>query len=261
MDPPVRTYLRELLLDLANDASAYLRTHAQPAVRISAALLIAASLAACSGAGSPPAACGYGSGAAAQPLSQEVRSGLPSAAGTYPLQPNTLSRDGQGVYHFLLQSGSGSSQASVSRLRLAPQSNSDVLEVPATGDPILHLRSQASIPLCERGGSYYGAWRPFYGGIGGLGPAYYDPPSRAVSTGSTVDGSHISSAPSSPGDRTVGAPHTVSGRAGGTGSGSAASIKSGAGTSGGDGGAAAAKSGGFSGGRGGGGGGGGSAAS
>jgi hypothetical protein len=246
MDPPVRTYLRELLLDLANDASAYLRRHAQPTVRISAALLIAASLSACSGAGPTPFACN-GVGGAVQPLSQEVRSGIPAAPGLYSIQPNSLSRDGQGVYHLSLLSGGGVSPASVSRLRLV-QSDSDALEVPATGDPILHLRSQASVPLCEQHGAYYGAWHPFYG-IGPFSsPAYYDPPSRAVSSGGTVNGSHISSAPSAPGDRTVGAPGSVSGRAGGTGSGSAASIKSGAGVSSSGGGAAAAKSGGFSGG-------------
>ncbi len=133
-------------------------------------------------------------------------------------------------------------------MTLTQSGSSDSLEVPATGDPVLQLRSQASIPLCEQQGTYYGSWHPFYG-IGPLaGPAYYDPPSRSVDIGSTVNGSHISSAPSSPGDRTVGAPHTVSGRAGGTGSGSAASIKSGAGVGGTGGGAAAAKAGGFSGG-------------
>src|SRR3954447_23854175 len=40
---------RERLLDLTYDVSSYLRRHAQPAVRISAALLLAASLAACNG--------------------------------------------------------------------------------------------------------------------------------------------------------------------------------------------------------------------
>jgi len=254
MDPPVRTYLRELLLDLANDAGAYLRTHAQPAVRISAALLVAASLSACGGAGSAPFACNSVGGGAAQPLNQEVHSGLPAAPGLYSIQPDSLSRDGQGIYHFSLLSGGGVSSASVSRLRLV-QSDSDALEVPATGDPILHLRSQASIPLCEQHGAYYGAWHPFYGLGPFSSPAYYDPPSRAVSSGETVNGSHVSSAPSAPGDRTVGAPGSVSGRAGGTGSGSAASIKSGAGISDAGGGAAAAKSGGFSGGHAGGGGG------
>ncbi len=50
MDSPVRVYLRELLLDLANDAAAYLRTHGQPKPSgFRQRLLVAASLAACSG--------------------------------------------------------------------------------------------------------------------------------------------------------------------------------------------------------------------
>jgi hypothetical protein len=244
MDPPVRTYLRELLLDLANDAGAYLRLHARPAVRVSAALLIAASLAACNGSPTPSGST-FGSSPAVQPLNQEVRVGLPTTPGRYPIADGSLNRDGQGVYHFKWLNGATQTDASVSRLRLA-QADSQALEIPASGDPILYLRSQTTVPLLG-GGGYYGYWHPFYG-IGSLGPAYYDPPSRAVSSGSTVNGSSVSAAPSSPDARTVGAPHTVSGRAGGTGSGSAASIKSGAGVSDAGGGAASAKSGGFSGG-------------
>lgn len=252
MDPPARTYLLELLLDLANDASTYLRVHAESAVRVSAALLVAASLAACSGLPGRPAT-NQGTTPAVQPLSQEVRSGLPSQPGRYPIATGSLNRDGQGVYHFTWLADGTRNNASVSRLRLA-QSNNDVLEIPPAGDPILYLRSQTGVPLVPMGGGggYYSFWHPFYGSTSGV-PAYYDPPSRAVSPGADVNGSRVSSAPAASGDRTVGAPHTVSGRAGGTGSGQAASTKSGAGTSdGGSKGAGSAKSGGFSGGRGGG---------
>jgi hypothetical protein len=249
MDPPDRIYLLELLLDLANDASAYLRLHARPAVRVSAALLIAASLAACSGYSSFQPG-GAGPGAAVQPLSAEVSAGMPAAPGRYPVVADSVRRDAQGVYHFQWLENGSPTQASVSRIRLA-QAGSDALEIPTSGDPILYLQPQASIPLVPVGaGGYYGYWHPFYG-IGSSAPAYYDPPSRAVAQGGTLNGSHVSSAPSAPETRTVGAPGSVSGRAGGTGSGAAASNKSGAGTSGDEGGAAAAKSGGFSGGRGG----------
>lgn len=252
MDPPARTFLLELLLDLANDASAYLRVHAKPAVRISAALLVAGSLAACGGSPSRQAT-GQGSTAAIQPLSQEVRSGLPLQPGRYPIADGSLNRDAQGVYHFAWLSGGARSPASISRLRLA-QSDSNLLEIPVSGDPILYLRSQSAIPLVPSGpvAGSYGTWYPFYGS-GFRGPGYYDPPTRAIPQGGTLTGSHVSPAPAPVGDRTVGLPHTVSGRAGGTGSGQAASQKSGAGTSSDSGrGAGAAKSGGFSSGRGGG---------
>ena len=264
MDTPPQSLLLELLLDLAYDASSYLRAHAKHAVRISAALLVAGSLAACGGLPSFPGS-GQGSSAAVQPLSQEIRSGLPSQPGRYAVSDSSLVRDQQGVYHFNWNSLAGpgggpagqSGTATVSRLRLA-QADNTILEIPQQGDPILYLRPQASIPLVSNttGSGYrgYGTWYPFYSG-GYRGTGYYDPPSRAVSQGGSLYGSNASSAPAAPGDRTVGLPHTVSGRAGGTGSGSAASQKSGAGigksSSGGGAGAAAAKSGGFSSGRGG----------
>jgi len=87
-EEPARARLRERLLDLAYDASSYLRRHAQPAVRVSAALLLAASLAAC-GSSSRPASGGSRT-SAVQPLNQEVRTGLPSAPGRYPIVDGTL---------------------------------------------------------------------------------------------------------------------------------------------------------------------------
>jgi hypothetical protein len=260
MDETPRSLLLELLLDLAYDASTYLRVHARRAVRISAALLVAGSLAACGGPLSLPG--GGSSSGVSRPLGQEVRSGLPSQPGRYAVSESSVVRDEQGVYHFTWSSLGASAAggqtdlrgtAAVSRLRLA-QADSALLEIPTQGDPILYLRSQASVPLVSNsGGSGYGGfgtWYPFYaGGYHGIG--YYDPPSRAVAQGGALYGSHTSSAPAAPSERTVGLPHTVSGRAGGTGSGQAASQKSGVSTSGTTGGAAAAKSGGFSSGRGG----------
>jgi len=245
MDPPTRAFLLELLLDLANDSSAYLRAHAAPAVRISAALLVASSLAACSTAPSgqvtnqsPPPVI--------QPLSQEVRSGLPAQAGHYPIVDDSWGRDAQGIYHVTWLSGDARNTAYVSRLRLA-QSERSELEVPAEGDPILYLPSQAGIPIGDAFGSFggHGTWYPFYG-IGSRLPGYYDPPTRALAPGGTVTGSRVSSAPAPVGERTVGLPHTVSGRAGGTGSGEAASGKSGAGVSESGKGVGGARSGGFS---------------
>ena len=58
------------LLDLAEDASLYLRRHAEPSVRVAAALLLASSLAACSS--SPSASTASTLAPAVAPLAQEV---------------------------------------------------------------------------------------------------------------------------------------------------------------------------------------------
>jgi hypothetical protein len=244
--------LREALLDLAYDVQSYLRRHARAAVRMSAAVLIATSLAAC-GPSTVPGA----SYSTVQPLAQEVRVGLPSQPGRYPIVPGSLGRDAQGVYHFAWRRSTDSSAvqnfASASLLRLAQGATTE-LEIPPSGDPTLYLPPDASIPLVNSvedlrapgySSVYYPTWHPFYGGYRGIG--YYDPPTQTVSSGSVVNGSRVSSSPSAPSSRVVGLAKAVSGRAGGTGSGVAATNKSGATVSSTNhGGAAAAKSGGFS---------------
>ncbi len=245
--------LREALLDLAFDVSSYLRHNARRAVRVSAALLIAASLAACGPSGSAQS----GSYPAVQPLAQEIRRGLPTQPGRYLVVPNTLGRDAQGVYHFSWRRPGDPAgtqySASTSLLRLA-QGPANEIDIPAVGDPTLYLPSDASIPLVNSadeilsgynsGGGYYSTWHPFYGGYRGVG--YYDPPTRTASGGS-VDGAKVSTSPAPSSERVVGLSRAVSSRAGGTGAGTAATNKSGASTSSVDhGGAAAAKSGSFS---------------
>lgn len=252
---------REALLDLAYDASSYLRRHAQSAVRVSAALLIAASLASCgSSATAIPS-----SSSVVQPLGQEVMVGLPTSPGRYPVVLNTLGRDARGVYYFNWQrpnDPAGQTAARVSRLRLAQVGavgTAPTLEIPPRGDPILYLPPNVAIPLIasaddlRSSSSYHGSyWRPFYGSSY-AGPGYYDPTIRTVpSSGSTIDGARVSSSLAPPAERTIGVRGAVSARAGGAGSGTAATNKSGAfAASMSHGGAAAAKAGGFSAGRGG----------
>ena len=254
--PPDRLKdLREALLDLAYDAHSYLRHHARSAVRLSAALLIAASL----------AACGPSRGdtfSPVQPLSGEVRTGLPSQPGRYPIVNGTLGRDQQGVYHFAWRRPTDPTTtrnfASVSLARLAQSSTSEI-EVLPQGDPVLYLPADAAIPLVNgvddvRSGSAFGGffpyWYPFVGGYRGSG--YYDPPTRTAS-GTSVNGATVSTSPAPAAYRVIGLSRAVSGRAGGSGAGTAATTKSGAPLGGAaaassvrSGGAAAAKSGGFS---------------
>ncbi|MBI3977093.1 MAG: hypothetical protein HY331_02800 [Chloroflexi bacterium] len=259
----------EKLRALAERAAGYLRRSALPAVRLSAALLLAASLAACDRAEDvaeevPPAQV--------QPLTQEVATGLPDRPGRYAVQADSVFRDQRGVYQFAwLEPGAGGSQAPrgayASRLRLA-QGDRPELEVPDQGDPVLYLPPSQPVRLVEAGvagasptpapGSsttyvaphypYWAMWYPFpVGGTGYSRPTYYDPPSRTVEPGQRVDGGVASTTPKPFGDRVAGIRTAVSGQAGGTGSGSAVTNKSGAG---GKSGVTAPKSGGFSSGRG-----------
>lgn len=241
------TQMLERLLDLAHDASSYLRHHHQAAVRTAAALLLAASLAACSPS-SPNALEDE-----IAPLTEEVRSGLPAGPGRYPIQPQSIRRDSQGIYYFGWQEPGGATwnQASVSLAQLV-QDQTDELEIPASGDPILHLREDTPIALADSagdlatptagtpttqstgssgGGFAFIPWFPFYGSTGASSPSYRNPPATS-SDSSAVRGSTASASPPTAAARTSGLPHAVSGQARGTGSGTAASGKSGA-TSGG----------------------------
>src|SRR3954467_8114441 len=88
-DSYVQARLR--LLDLAEDASLYLRRSADPSVRVAAALLLAASLAACAPGSWPYAPASAPVAApAVPPLAQEIREGLPTAPGIYPVSPSSL---------------------------------------------------------------------------------------------------------------------------------------------------------------------------
>jgi hypothetical protein len=266
---PAEVLARERLLDLAYDVSSRLRHHVQPAVRVSAALLIAASLAACQGDatdGIDP----VDQVPSVQPLQQEVAQGLPTQAGRYPIVERSLQRDEQGVYHFGWREpgqteGPGTS-ASASRVRLN-QGSTEMLEIPTEGDPILHLRQNSEILLASAaggiaaqgtptsgsggrtgGGSTFMYWRPLYT-YGGGGPAYYDPPRSVPSGAPVVDAATRSTSPAPAASRTFGVVHSVAGRAGGTGGGFAASARAGADTgSGGKSGVSSPGSSGFSGG-------------
>jgi hypothetical protein len=237
--PPVL----ERLLDLAHDVSSYLRHHRDGAVRTSAALLLAASLAACGPSAPTPNTIA--------PLTQEVTSGLPSEAGRYPIQGESLARDAQGVYHFAWQQPGGASQwnsASASLVRL-DKGTSNQLEIPSSGDPILHVGEDTPIqlvptandlatPTPEAGSTSSSsssssrglAWFPFFGGMYS-GPAYYNPAPQTAPGASRVEGSQASTSPPSAASRVSGLAHAVSGQSGGTGGGNAVTNRSGAGAS------------------------------
>ena len=186
---------REELWELAQGVSRYLRRHASPAVRLAAALLLAASLAACNASASDPSAV---EAPAVAPLQQEVSTGLPRGPGTYPVVPGSVFRDQRGVYQLEWlepgQTGDQGQVAHASRLRLAPDSTLS-LEVVSGQDPVLHLPEGENVGLIEESrpgatqpgpAAYprpYGFWSPFTVGylLGGASrPAYYDPPRTVV---------------------------------------------------------------------------------
>ena len=150
LDPTNDSYAqaRLRLLDLAEDASFYLRRSAEPSVRVAAALLLAASLAACSSR--PPSSPGADIDVPAiPPLNQEVREGLPAAPGVYPVSPSSVTRDAQGVYGMSWRNPTGAatwSQGRASLVKLA-EGNDDTLQIPQSGDPILRLKQDTPITL------------------------------------------------------------------------------------------------------------------
>ncbi len=246
---PGRAAALQRLLDLAYDASSYLRRSPDPAVRVSAALLLAASLAACGGEeeGDFLAPSGGKSGAleeitTAEPLNEEVRGGLPQQPGRYPVHGDSVIRDQRGVYLFSWrrpdEPPDTRHEARVSRLRLL-QADEDSVEIPQSGDPVLRLRRETPIALVEAGtggqyrrdSPYYTPWYPFFLITSPRpSPIYYDPPS-VIQRGATVQGSRESQTPASPAERAIGVRGAVSGRAGGAGAGTAVTSRVGGSTS------------------------------
>jgi hypothetical protein len=186
-----------------------------------------------------------------QPLAQEVRTGLPTESGRYPVDSATVSRDAQGVFRFSWQDRAGVDHpAAVSLLKQAP-GELDELAVAAEGDPILYLREDTPVQVIAKeaaaptsgttsgttsgsgvggGGTFVhiGNWYPYTGSYS-RAPAYRAP-SASSPDGGSYTGSVESAAPRPPAARTISVPSrvdAVSGMARGTGGGSAVSAKSG----------------------------------
>ena len=266
MDPQAaerRRRMNQELWELAQAAGRYLRQHASPAVRLATALLLAASLAACSASASDTTMV---RSAEVAPLTHEVVSGLPRGPGSYEVVPGSVFRDQRGLYQFEWldpgQTGGPGHVAHVSRLRLV-RGQQPALEMVEGDDPILHvppdqdigLIQEAQVASAQPGPTFYpptfSYWSPFTTGLllGGSRPGYYDPPRTIVvqpppsedarSTGSggggsagggarsalRVEGGSVSETPRPPAQRVTGITSAVSGRAGGTGAGSAVTSK------------------------------------
>jgi hypothetical protein len=202
--------------------------------------------------------------AAAEPLAQEVREGLPTAPGKYRLYPDSVQRDQRGVYHFDWEDPAGGTplrrSASASLLRLAP-GDVDELEVVADGDPILYLREDTPVGMVAEtaesastasadgatgttatgAGSgrtfvWLGSWFPYQGGSYSRTPVYRYPAERTIAPGERLIGGVEAAQPPPPTSRVVRVPgraDAVSGQARGTGAGTAATSRLGGSSAGG----------------------------
>ena len=187
-------------------------------------------------------------------------SGGPSSPGQYAVQQNSVRFDGE-RYQLYWADQAGSLHHMDSRnLRLVQDpNNTTFLEVPQSGDPILHLRPDEPITLDgqDRQGAFSSPWFPFILGttlgnvLGGGGrggqtvvinnpapgetrsydastPAYRYPPTGSFGRDDELHGSLDSSKAQAPDySRVQPAPYAASGKASGTGGGSAASSKGG----------------------------------
>lgn len=234
---------------LAEDVAAHLRRHGSPAVRVSAALLLTASLAACA---TPTATSPAGSTAAdgrTSPLKGEVKGGLPTQAGKYPILADQVFRDRKGVFEFTwLDAQQQPHNAYTSDVKLADvgQGGKAELEIPSGGGtPVLHLPNDQKIRVIEDSAAaqnpsttyvqhsypWTSSWLPFAAGmlVGNLlspgVPGYYYPPPGSYSAGSTISGGSVRTTPAPPQDRVIGLRSAVAGQSGGTGAGSAVTNK------------------------------------
>jgi hypothetical protein len=168
------------------------------------------------------AACSPGSGGggsavdepAVPPLTQEVRQGLPTAPGTYPVSPGSITRDAQGVYGMSWRNPTGAAtwtQGRASLVKLA-QGTDDTLEIPQSGDPVLRLKPDTAITLPDDDGPVAGT---------GAGPTPTPRTSTSSSVGSSYNNRSIAWYPFSTGGGTTS-----------TGTGSAGSTSSGTGSTG-----------------------------
>ncbi len=197
---------------LASDTKTSLRRSAGPAVRGGAALLLAASLAACgdgaglvvptppadrsSAATSPtvgPSATPSDTADRSTPLVTEFASGLPGATGTYAVVPGSIFRDRRGVYQFEWLEGdigddalddetraTNGHVARTSRLRLV-RDETNVVDIVPGNDPVIHLTNDEEIGLADiqttspayPGSSYYPPTYAYWAPFYGR-PSYWD---------------------------------------------------------------------------------------
>jgi uncharacterized membrane protein YgcG len=182
--------------------------------------------------------------------------GGPRQPGNYDVQQNSIHFDGERYDLFWADQSGTLHEMETRSLRLVRDPNKTYLEVPGSGDPILHLKEDEPITVegQDRQGGFSSAWFPFFlgtalgsqlgGNRGGTviinqpapgdraydasTPAYRYPPTGSFGRDEDLHGSIDSSKPSPPDYSKVQAqPYATSGKSSGTGGGTAASSKGG----------------------------------
>jgi hypothetical protein len=185
-------------------------------------------------------------------------SGAPSTPGQYSVQRDSVHFDGDRYQLYWADPGGSLHHLDTHNLRLVQDPNGTFLEVPQSGDPILHLRQDEPITVDgqDRQGGFGSPWFPFLlgatlgntfgGGRGGQTiiinnpapgesrsydastPAYRYPPTGSFGRDDELHGSLDSSKPQTPDySRVQPAPYASTGKTAGTGGGNAASNKGG----------------------------------
>ncbi len=168
--------------------------------------------------------------------------GLPVQPGQYTVHPGSIAWDGE-KYSFLWSDAQGNlHRASGDDIKLAQGERTylEIREKPGflglgrSTEAILHLRDDQPVTLYgrDRDGNFTSFWFPFLLGHvtagGGPPPTYHYPPRSSFDRGERLEGSITSDRPQPPDYRRLApAPGTVSGQAGGTGGGTAATAKGG----------------------------------
>jgi hypothetical protein len=157
------------------------------------------------------------------------------ASGQYAVQKNSVQFDGE-RYQLYYADANGSLQRLETRnLRMVRDNERTYLEMPQSGDPILHIREDEPIGVQaqDQNGAFSSPWFPFLLGtmvgntLGNVGaPTYRYPPTGTFGRDEQLRGSLESTRPQVPDySKVQPAPNATTGQSSGTGGGVAASNK------------------------------------
>jgi len=158
------------------------------------------------------------------------------AAGSYSIQKNSVQFDGERYQLYYADASGALQRLETKSLRMVRDNDRTYLEVPSSGDPVLHLREDEPITVQgqDNGGAFSSPWFPFLVGAmignsfgGGFGtPQYRYPPTDTFGRGDQLRGNIETTRPQLPDySKVQPAPNATTGQAAGTGGGVAASNK------------------------------------
>lgn len=191
--------------------------------------------------------------------------GGPTTPGQYSVQKDSVHFDGDRYQLYWADNNGSLHQLDTRKLRLVRDPDRTFLEVPQSGDPILHMREDEPITVQgqDRQGAFSSPWFPFLlgatvgnvlgGGFGGRGgqtviinnpapgersygastPTYRYPPTGSFGRDEELHGSLDTSKPAPPDySKVQPAPYATAGKSSGTGGGAAVSNKAPGGSTG-----------------------------